>query len=127
MKHSSHKAWATINNLTGKIIISPIPHLMNPNVVILCLMKNGIFKREFQEFTRNAGSQRKMETISPSADQDLCNECSTNDVMAAVKILKADKVPRLDILHPAFSLPLDEKCFELLWILVWKTTKVWKV
>ena len=127
MKHSSHKAWATINNLTGKIIISPIPHLMNSNVVILCLMKNGIFKREFQEFTRNAGSQRKMERNSPSADQDLCNECSTNDVMAAVKILKADKVPRLDILHPAFSLRLDEKCFELLWILVWKTRKVWKV
>lgn len=100
---------------------------MNPNVVTLCLMENGIFKREFQEFTKSAGCQLKMERNSPSADQDLCNECSTNDVMAAVKTLKASKVPGPDILHPAFSLRLDENCFELLWILVWKTRKVWKV
>ena len=77
-----------------------------------------------------------MEWNSPSADQDLCNDILTNEVMAIIKTLKAGKAPGPDNFHPEFFLHLDEKCFEWLRILfshclstkklpsVWKMVKV---
>ena len=68
MKHSSWKAWATINKLTGRKHISPNPNSMNPNAIALCLMKNDKFKQP---------SQLNIELNSKSVDQDF----SSNEVM----------------------------------------------
>ena len=74
-----------------------------------------------------------MEWNSPSTDQDLCNDFSTKEVMAAIKTLKAGKAPSPDNLHPEFFLHLDEKSFEWLRILfsnclsAKKLPKVWKM
>ena len=63
----------------------------------------------------------------------LCNDFSTNEVMAAIKTLKAGKAPGTDNLHPEFFLHLDEKCFQWLQILFSnclskkKLPKVWKM
>ena len=91
MKHSSRKAWATINKLNDRKNISPNPDSINPNAGASCLMQNGKFKQPNREFTRNVNRQLKMEWNSPSADQDLCNDFLTNQVMAAIKTLKAGK------------------------------------
>lgn len=71
MKHSSRKAWAIINKLTGRKNISLNPHCMNPNAVSSCVMQNAKFKQPNREFTRNVIRQLKIEWNSPSADQDL--------------------------------------------------------
>ena len=117
MKHSSRKAWATINKLTDRKNISPNPNLMNPNAVASCLMKNGKFKQSSQKVTRNINHQLKMEWNLLSVDQDLCNNFSNNEIIAAFKTLKAGKAPGPDNLHPEFFLYLDEKSFGWLWIL----------
>ena len=133
MKHSSRKACATTNKPTGRKNISPNPNSMNPNAVASCLIKNGEFKQPNPEFTRNVNRQLKKEWNSPSADQDLCNEFSTNEVMATIKTLKAGKAPGPDNLHPEFFLHLDEKCFEWLQILLSNylskknLPKLWKI
>ena len=57
-------------------------------------MKNGKFKQPNQEFARNINRQLKLEWNSPSADQDLRNDFSTNEVMATVKTLNAGKNTR---------------------------------
>ena len=63
-------------------------------------MKNGEFKQPNYEFTRNVNCQLKMEWNLPSADQDLCNNFSTKQAMAAIKTLQAGKAPGHDNLHP---------------------------
>ena len=50
-----------------------------------------------------------MEWNSPFADQNLCYNFSTDEVMAAIKTLKAGKAPGLDNLYPEFLLHVDEK------------------
>ena len=65
-------------------------------------METGKFKQPNWEFTRNVNRQLKMEWNSPSADQDLCSNFSTDEVMAAIKTLKAGKSPVPDNLHPEF-------------------------
>ena len=57
-------------------------------------MKNGKFKKPNREFARNINRQLKLEWNSPSADQDLRNDFSTNEVMATVKTLNAGKNTR---------------------------------
>ena len=56
-------------------------------------MKNGEFKQPNYEFTRNVNCQL-------NADQDLCNNFSTKQAMAAIKTLRAGKAPGHDNLHP---------------------------
>ena len=74
-----------------------------------------------------------MEWNSPSADQGLCNNFSTDKVMAAIKTLKAGKASGSDNLHPELFLHVDENCFEWLQILFFnclstkKLPKVWKM
>ena len=124
MKHSSRKAWATIDKLTGRKNISPNPPSMIP---ASCLMQNVKFKEPNREFTINVKNQLKMKWNSPSTDQDLYNDFST------IKTLKADKAPSPNNLHPEFFLHLDEKSFEWLRILfsnclsAKKLPKVWKM
>ena len=62
---------------------------MNPNAVTSCLMQNGKFKQPNREFTLNINRQLKMEWKTPSADEDLFNVFSPNEVMAAIKKLKS--------------------------------------
>ena len=90
---------------------------MNLDAVASCLMQSSKFKQTNRQFTRNVNLQLKMEWNSPSADQNLCKEFSTNEVMTAINTLKAGKAPSSDNLYPEFFLHLDEKCFEWLQIL----------
>ena len=133
MKHSSLKAWAAINKLAGRKNILPNPNSINPNPVASWPIKNGKLKQSNREFTRNVNRQLKMEWKSSSTDQDLCNDFSTNEVMAAIKTFKFGKAPVPDNLHPEFFLNLFKKCFEWLRILfsnclsTKKLPKVWKI
>ena len=52
-------------------------------------MQNGKFKQPNREFTLNINRQLKMEWKTPSADEDLFNVFSPNEVMAAIKKLKS--------------------------------------
>ena len=133
MKQSICKVRTTINKLTGRKNISLKPHSMNPNAVASCMMQNGQFKKPNREFTRNVNRQLKMEWNSSSADQDLCNDFSTNEVMATIKTIKAGKAPGPGKLHAELFLQLDGKCIEWLQILfsnclsTKKISKVWKM
>ena len=110
--------------------------ILHQTLIWWILVQNGKFKEPDGEFTRSVNRQLKMEFNSPSADQDLHNDFLTNEVMAAIKTVKAGKAPGPDNLHPEFFLHLDDKCFEWLWIqfskclskkklpIVWKIAKV---
>ena len=52
-----------------------------------------------------------MEYNSPPADQDVCNDFSTKEVVATFKILKAGKAASSDNLHSEVFLYFDKKCF----------------
>ena len=107
MKHASWETWAAIKKLTGRKNILPNPHSVNLNAVVSCLMQNSILKQPNQEFTRNVKRQLRMAWKLPSADQDLCNDFSINEVMTVIKTLKAGKAPGKDNLHPEFFLHPD--------------------
>ena len=43
----------------------------------------------------------------PSADQDLCNEFTIEEIMSAIKTLKSGKAPGPDNLHQKFFSPSE--------------------
>ena len=71
MKHSSSKAWSTINKFSGKNNKSPNPYSISPNAVPSCLLKNGKFHQANKEFTRSVNRELKADWNSPLVDQDL--------------------------------------------------------
>ena len=133
MKRSSRRAWKTINKLTGRKNVSPNPNSISPNAVASCLLNNGKFKNPNRQFTREVNHQLKEAWNSPSEDQNLCNDFTLEEIVTAIKTLKAGKAPGVDNLHPEFFLHLHESCIE--WLRTFfnfclKTTKVsktWKL
>ena len=114
MKHSSRKAWAIINKLTGRKNVSPNPHSVSANSVASCLLKNGKFDKPNRDFTRKVNRQLKIAWNAPSTDQNLCSDFSINEIATAIKTLKAGKAPGPDNLHPEFFLHLHENCIHWL-------------
>ena len=91
MKRSRRRAWSTINKLTGLKNVSPNPNSISPNAVTSCLLNNGKFKNPNSQFMREVNRQLKEEWNSPSADQNLCKQFTDDEIIAAVKTLKAGK------------------------------------
>ena len=87
---------------------------MNPNSVASCLLSNGKFKNPNKEFTRDINRQLKEAWCSPSVDQNLCSEFSIDEMLSAIKTLKAGKAPGVDNLHPEFFLHMDDTCIDWL-------------
>ena len=114
MERSSRRAWKTINKLTGRKNVSPNPNSISPNAVASCLLNNGKFKNPNRQFTREVNHQLKEAWNSPSADQNLCNDFTLEEIVTAIKTLKAGKAPGVDNLHPEFFLHLHESCMEWL-------------
>ena len=114
MKHSSRKAWSTLNKLTGRTHISPNPNSISPNAVASCLLSNGKFKDPNKPFTREVNRQLKEAWNAPSTDQNMCNDFTSKEIDTAIKTLKAGKAPGVDNLHPEFFLHMDESCTEWL-------------
>ena len=108
MKWSSQRAWSTINKLTGHKHISSNPNSISPNAVASCLLNNGKFKNPNRQFTREVNRQLKEEWNSPSANQNLCEQFTDDEIIAAIKLLKAGKAPGADNLHPEFFLHIHE-------------------
>ena len=114
MKHSSRKAWSTINKLSGKKNSSPNPNTISPNAIASCLLKNGKFQHLNKEFTRKVNRELKTEWNSPSVDQDLCGDFTADELYSAMRTLKAGKAPGPDNLHPEFIMHLGERCLDWL-------------
>ena len=111
----------------------PNPNSISSNAVASCLLNNGKFKNLNRQFTREVNHQLKEAWNSPSADQNLCNDFTLEEIVTAIKTLKDGKAPGVDNLHPEFFLHLHESCME--WLRTFfnfclKTTKVpktWKL
>lgn len=86
-----------------------------------------------KNFTMHVNRKLKETWNFPSADQDLCNDFTTEELMSAIKTLKAGKAPGPDNLHPEFFLHLDDSCLEWLRKLLSyflqsnKLPKIWKI
>ena len=132
MKHSSRKAWSTLNKLTGRKTYSPSRKPIQPNAIAKHLIDNGKFKNCDKEFTRNVNRKLKAAWNSPSADQDLCSNFSVQEVKSAIRSLKPGKSPGPDELHPQFFLHLGDSCIR--WLTAFLSTclrlqripKIWK-
>ena len=108
MKRSSLRAWSTIHKVTGRKNVSANPNSISPNAVSLCPLNNGKFKNPNRQFTREANRQLKEEWNSPSADHNLSKQSTDDEIIAAIKSLKAGKAPRADNVHPEFFLHIHE-------------------
>ena len=133
MKWSSWKAWSTINKLTVCKNVSLNPNSISPNAVASCLRNNGKLKNPNEQFTRQVNWQLKEEWNSPSADQDLCEQFTDDEIIAAIKSLKAGKALGADNLHLEFFLHIYENCIQWLqsffnvFLHKMKVPKIWKL
>ena len=93
MKRSSRREWASINKLTGHKNVFPIPSSISPNAVASCLLNSGKFKNQNRQFMREINRQLKEEWSSPSADQNLCEQFTDDEIIAAIESLKDGKAP----------------------------------
>ena len=100
MKRSRRRAWSAINQLTGRKNVSPNPNSISPNAVTSYLLNNEKFKNPNRQFTTEVNRQLKEEWNSPSADRNLCKQFTDDEIIAAIKTLKAGKTPGADNLHP---------------------------
>ena len=114
MVRSSRKAWRTINQLIGRKNVSPNPNSISPNAVASCLLNNGKFKNSDKQFTREVNRQLKEAWNALSADQNSCSDFTLEEIVLAIKSLKAGQAPGVDNLHPEFFLHLHESCTEWL-------------
>ena len=87
MKRFSRRGWSTINKLTGCKNVSPNPNSITPNAVVSCLLNNGKFKNPNRQFTREVNRQLKEESDSPSADQNLYEQFTDDEIIATIKSL----------------------------------------
>ena len=115
MKHSSRKAWSTINKHTGKKNTSPNPNSISANAVAPCHLKNAKFQQPNKEFTRLVNRELRAEWNSPSVDQDLCGDFTADELHSAISLLKPGKAPGPENLHLEFLIHLEEKCQD--WLL----------
>ena len=108
MKHSSRKAWSTINKLTSKKNTPPNPNSISPNAVSSCLLKNGKFQQPNKEFTISVNRELKGEWNSPSVDQDLCGDFTADELHSGISSLKPGKAPGPDNLTLSASYTLTK-------------------
>ena len=71
-----------------------------PQTVTSCLLNNVKFKSPNCHFTREVNQQLKEEWNSFSADQNLGEKFMDDEIIAAIKSLKASKAPGADNLQP---------------------------
>ena len=132
MKHSSRKAWSTLNRLTGRKNSSIVNKAVSANSVAKCLVNNGKYKEFDKEFTREVNRKLKEAWQTPSVDQDLCSSFSTEEVEKAIQSQKLGKSPGPDGMHPEFYHYLHENCIS--WLTTFYSTcltlkripKIWR-
>ena len=134
MKHSSRRAWSTLNKLTGRKHTSQPATNNTPtaNAVAKRLVDNGKFANYDKTFTREVNSQVKRAWNSHSADANLCSDFTHEEMTTALKTLKSGKAPGLDKLHPEFFMNMHSNCIN--WLLnlmstclrLKKIPKVWR-
>ena len=93
--HSSRKAWATINRLTGNNKRHTSKAALHPNKIASCLVNNGKYKSYDRD--RKINNELKQAWHSPSADSDLCSDFTVTEVKSAIKSLKKANLPDLTI------------------------------
>ena len=99
----------------------------------ILLLNNLKFKNPNRQFMREVNQQLKEEWNSPSADQNLCKQFTDDEIIAAIKSLKAGKALGTDNLHPEFILGIHENCIQ--WLRLFfnvclhtkKVPKIWKL
>jgi len=88
MKHSSRKAWSTINNLTSRKNTSSNPNSISPNAVALYLLKNGNFQEPNRQFTRGRQS-----TVKNGIEEDRYSDFLIDVIISAIKTFKPKSAP----------------------------------
>ena len=94
MKHSSRKAWPTLNKLTGWKKISTMPNSVSANSIASCLLSNGKYTNPNKLFTYSINQKLKEAWNAPFVDQDLTSEFTIEELVAAMKTLKSGKKSR---------------------------------
>ena len=97
MKHSSRKAWMTLNKLTARKKISATPNSVSANSIASCLLSNGKYTKPNKLFTYSVKQKLKKAWNAPSVDQDLTSEFTIEELAAAMKTLYQVKVQDLAI------------------------------
>ena len=77
-RHSSHKAWETVNQLTGQSA-PPCKCPISANSIVSELVKNGVFKNKDHEFTRLMVREVSDRWRAQSVDLDLSGDLQPRD------------------------------------------------
>ena len=102
MKHSSRVAWQTINRLTGRNKKAQNSNDVKAKDVAKCLINNSKTADINHEFTYCVNREIKQLWNSSSADSNLCNGFSTEELKRASGDLKNGKAPGVDKMHTEF-------------------------
>jgi hypothetical protein len=136
--HSSRKAWATINRLTGKSS-KPKPCPVSANSIASVLVDNGKWKdlsAEAKSHNRTVNDGIKELLVNQPASSELSGPITIEELMDATLCLRNGKAPGIDMVHSEFlrniGLPAMEwlctflsNCINTLKIpAVWRQAKV---
>ena len=108
--HSSHKAWQTINKLTGRSTTqSRCPVTANAIASASQLLNNGHFPDAERDFA--GGTSREVTSLSraATADANMSSDFTVEELEAAIKKLKSGKAPGRDNIHPEFVIHQSAK------------------
>ena len=106
---------------------------ITPNTVASCFLNNGKLKNLDKNFTIMLTINWKIGIEFSICRPRPLRLLTTEELMSAIKTLKAGKAPSSDNLHPEFFLHLDHPCLEWVWKLLLyslqsnKLPKIWKI
>ena len=102
--HSSRKAWATINRLTGRSS-KPKPCPVTANSIASVLVNNGKWNdrsKEAKAHNRKVNKDIKEALLTQPSSSELSDAITLEQLMDAIFTLKNGKVPEIDLVHSEF-------------------------
>ena len=102
--HSSRKAWHTIYRLTSRTASTPDRCPVSANAIASQLLQNGRFTNPDRDFSRQVGKEVAELWKVDSKDVNMSIPFTTEELVKALKPMKAGKAPGPDDIHPEFLL-----------------------
>ena len=124
--HSSGKAWYTINRITGRTASKPDKCPMSASAIALQLLKNSSFTNPDRDFSTQVGKEVAGLWKIDSKDVNMSTPFTTEELVEALKSMKAEKALVADDIHREFHLHagmLQKSGCVIICLPVWKDVK----
>ena len=100
--HSSRKAWRTINRLSGRTASKPYKCSVRANAIASQLLQNDRLTNPDRDFSRQIEKEVAELWKIHSKDVNMSTPFTPGELVEALKLMKAGKVPGPYGIHPEF-------------------------